>query len=157
MNGSSGDEGQGRAEVVGLSVPSRVEHLDILQDVAERLASLAGLDREQCLDFGLAVREGAINAMKHGHGFEASRPVALTFRFDENELVARIRDTGEGFDPRSIPDPTVPENLLRSSGRGLLLIHSLVDEVSFERHDVGMELVIRRQISSAGKAAGESS
>ena len=68
-----------------------------------------------------------------------------------------MRDVGEGFDPKSTPDPTSPENILRASGRGLLLIGSLVDSVEFIRHEKGMELILRRHLPRAEAAGGESS
>ncbi|MDQ7088413.1 MAG: ATP-binding protein [Acidobacteriota bacterium] len=66
----------------------------------------------------------------------------LEFRLGSAALSIAIRDEGAGFEPRHTPDPTTPENLWRSSGRGLLLMRSLVDEVRFERHESGMELVL---------------
>lgn len=131
-------------ETVHLSVPSRLEHLDLVQEIAERLAGFSGFDPEQSLDFGLAVREGAINAMKHGNGFDPALQVDLAYVLGDRSLEVRIRDFGAGFDPTATPDPTAPENLLRTSGRGMLLIRSLVDEISYVRHAKGMELVIAR-------------
>lgn len=146
----------GEPETITLSVPSRLEHLDLVQEIAERLAVSAGFDSEQCLDFGLAVREGAINAMKHGNGFDPSTLVTLRYEMSDASLDVHIRDFGAGFDPTSTPDPTAPENLLRTSGRGLLLIRSLVDGISFVRHSQGMELVLSRTRPQPanGSAAG---
>jgi anti-sigma regulatory factor (Ser/Thr protein kinase) len=51
-----------------------------------------------------------------------------------------VRDEGSGFDLSTVPDPTNPENLLRASGRGLMLIRTFMDEVSF--NDVGNEITM---------------
>lgn len=141
------------SSTVHLRVPSSVEHLDVVQALAERLASMAGFSDDDTLDVGLAVREGAINAMKHGHEWKASLPVDVRFETNATTFTIRIRDCGEGFDPETTPDPTSPENILRTSGRGLLLIRSLVDEIDFVRHDDGMELRLSRKVPSASSSA----
>ncbi len=135
-----------------MSVPSRLDHLDLLQAVCERIARIAGFDDDGVLDLGLAVREGAINAMKHAHHFDAALPVALDFRMHDATLEISILDRGPGFDPAAQPDPREPENLLRPCGRGLFLIRSLVDEVSFVHRDGGMEVVLvkRGRAAAAG-------
>ncbi len=132
---------------ISLSVPSRLDHLDMLQAVAEEVARLVGFGEDARLDLGLAVREGVVNAMKHAHGFDATHPVDVTFDREGNNLSVSIRDEGAGFDPSTIPDPREPENLLRTSGRGLFLIHGLVDELRIVKHPRGMELVLVKRIS----------
>ena len=42
-----------------------------------------------------------------------------------------VRDEGPGFDPNKLPDPTDPANLEKVSGRGLLLMKTFMDEVTF--------------------------
>lgn len=143
-----------------ITVPSRLDHLDLLQAVAEEVARLAGLDDDARLDFGLAVREGAVNAMKHAHRLEPAHPVRCLFRQVKDGVEASIRDEGPGFDPAATPDPRAPENLLRSSGRGLFLIRSLVDRVDFVRHrddgEAGMELVLFKGPGVRRAASAES-
>lgn len=68
------------------------------------------------------------------------RRVYVTARFDENAAVYVVRDEGAGFDPNTLPDPTVPENLLKPSGRGVLLIRTFMDEVHF--NDKGNEITM---------------
>jgi len=132
---------------VHLCLPSRLDHLNLVQEVAEEIAQLAGLDEDGRLDFGLAVREGVINAMKHGHGLDETKPVELSFVTEAaGHLSVTIADRGAGFDPQATPDPTAPENLMKPSGRGLLLMRSLVDEVSFERGAPGMKLVLVKKL-----------
>jgi serine/threonine-protein kinase RsbW len=127
---------------IAISIPSRLDHLDLVQAVAEEGARLAGLDDDAKLDFGLAVREGVVNAIKHAHKYEPREPVEIAFEQVGDTLSATIVDQGPGFDPASVPDPREPENLMRTSGRGLFLIHGLVDEVRFTQRARGMELVL---------------
>lgn len=134
---------------VCLTVPSRLDHLDLLQELAEATARIAGFAEDQRLDLGLAVREAAINAMKHGNRLDPRREVKATFTCNAESMHIAILDQGNGFDPGSVPDPTAPENLLRSSGRGLLLIRTLVEEVEFHRTSSGMEIVLSKRLPRA--------
>ena len=141
------------ASRISLSVPSRLELLDMIQGAAEESARLAGFEEDARLDFGLAVREGAANAMKHAHGLQAQQPVELAFDIEPSAAVAvSILDRGPGFDPDATPDPCAPEN--NGSGGGLVLSRSLVDEVSFRHLDTGMELRMVKRVAGQGVAAG---
>lgn len=59
------------------------------------------------------------------------RKVTVTLRVSPEQLSFVIRDEGPGFDPSTLPDPEDPENILRSYGRGLLLIRNFMDDVVF--------------------------
>jgi serine/threonine-protein kinase RsbW len=144
---------------VRLDLPSQLDLLDLIQSVGEKLASMAGFNDEQKLDVGLALREGAINAIKHGNSLEAERRVQIRIEVTEdNRFRMAVRDEGTGFDPDTTPDPTDPANLWRTNGRGLLLIRSLVDEVEFVQHDPGMEIVLTKEIPEPRQAnSGEAS
>lgn len=141
---------------IALTVPSRLDHLDLLQSVAEEVARLAGCDDSARLDLALAVREAAVNAMKHGHGFDERHPVQVEFFSDGTQIRVAVRDEGPGFDPSTLPDPTAPENLLRPCGRGLFLIRSLVDELTITPRRQGMELVLVKRLAGRLTDSGSS-
>ena len=69
-----------------------------------------------------------VNAITHGNSYNRDKAVHFAVRSQGGTLTVSIRDEGEGFDPMGVPDPTAPENLLKTSGRGLLLMNALVDE-----------------------------
>ena len=65
-------------------------------------------------------------------------------------IAIRVRDEGPGFDPENIPDPLAPENVLKSSGRGIFLIRNFMDELQLRRApEGGMEMFM---VKRAGKA-----
>jgi serine/threonine-protein kinase RsbW len=133
---------------IRLLLPSQLPVAALGHTIAETLAGLAGLGEEEALNFALAVHEALVNGMKHGNRLDPSKTVELEFQMKGEKLMARIRDQGDGFDPGSAPDPTAEENLLRTSGRGLLMIRSYVDEVSFRFIDgEGMEITLTKSIS----------
>ena len=128
---------------VKLVLPSDVKLIDLAHSACEKMAEIAGFDSDEALNLGLAVREAVINAMVHGNGQDPGLQVDVTLTVGEDGLTARIVDHGDGFDPSQAADPTSPENLLRTSGRGLLLINAFVDEVKFDRGaDGGTEITL---------------
>jgi serine/threonine-protein kinase RsbW len=88
----------------------------------------------QCSAVEVALREALANAILHGNEKNARKKVELDcLKHDDGSVTLVVRDEGEGFDPASIPDPTLPENIYNASGRGIYLIRSFMDEVRFRR------------------------
>jgi serine/threonine-protein kinase RsbW len=102
-------------------------------------------------DIELALTEALENAVIHGNCEDPHKHVYLTCRCaGEGEVSITVQDEGQGFDTSTLPDPTAPENRLHTSGRGIYLIKTLMDEVCFEK---GGTVVHMRKKSSAGSAA----
>jgi anti-sigma regulatory factor (Ser/Thr protein kinase) len=80
----------------------------------------------------------------------STRRIYVTSRFTANEVEFRIRDEGPGFNPNGLPNPTEPANLDRASGRGLLLIHSFMDEVRHNESGNEVTLIKRRKNAKEG-------
>ncbi|MCU0254697.1 MAG: ATP-binding protein [Acidobacteria bacterium] len=140
---------------ITMSLPSRPEYLDLVQEVAVSVARLCGFAEDGQMDIGLAMREGAVNAMKHGNKYDPRLPIDVEITGSIERVTMTIRDRGAGFDPQAVPDPTLPENILKPSGRGLFLINTLVDEVRIHPRSPGIELVLvkRRPALAAGASA----
>jgi serine/threonine-protein kinase RsbW len=124
---------------------SAFDMLDFVQVVSDFCGHLAGLDDDSLHWVSVAVRESVVNAIKHGNQHDLAKRVAVEFTQDPSseppELVIRVEDEGEGFDPEEIADPLAPENLLKSSGRGIFLIRSFMDDVEVKRRaSRGMEV-----------------
>ena len=92
----------------------------------------AGFDEDEQHQIGMSARECMVNAVVHGNRYSSKKKVHLDIERTEEGLTITIGDEGEGFDPSSLPDPLASENLLRQSGRGLLLIKAFMDE--FDLH-----------------------
>ncbi len=134
-----------RGSTVRLDFPSTFEMIDFIQVVSDHMCRIAGLDDDALHWVGVAVRESVINAIKHGNANDEAKHVHVEFTPLDTEsppgVAIRVRDEGCGFDPATLPDPLAPENLLRSSGRGIFLIRSFMDEVVVARAaEGGMEV-----------------
>ena len=82
----------------------------------------------------IALSEALENAVVHGNGQSPDKRVSVTCCCTlDGEVSITVQDEGQGFDTRTLPDPTAPENRLRTSGRGVYLMEALMDEVRFEK------------------------
>jgi serine/threonine-protein kinase RsbW len=109
---------------------SALESVDRAEELALRKAESLGLDEDELVHFGMAVRECMVNAVVHGNRYSQEKKVHVDIQRSPDRIVVTIRDEGSGFDPDSLPDPLAPENLMRQSGRGLLLSRTFVDELN---------------------------
>lgn len=131
--------------VVRLQIRSTFEMLDFVQVVSDELGRMYGLEEDALHWVGVAVRESVINAIKHGNREDSSKTVTIEFALDApeqpKELVVRVIDQGRGFEPEAVANPLAPENLLKSSGRGIFFMRSFMDDVQLHRvPDGGMEV-----------------
>jgi len=130
---------------VRLDFCSAFDMLDFVEVVSEQMGRLAGLDDDALHWVNVAVRESVINAIKHGNMSDERKRVYVEFSplpaDAPTQLVVRVRDEGVGFDPATLPNPLAAENMMKSSGRGIFLIRSFMDEVVLRRApEGGMEM-----------------
>lgn len=112
---------------------STLESVDTAENAVLEAAREMGFEEDDTHALGMAVRESMVNAVAHGNRYNARKKVHLKVVKGSDRLTIVIRDEGEGFDMSSLPDPLAEENLLRQSGRGLLLIQAFVDEFQMRR------------------------
>ena len=126
---------------------SAYENIELAERVLTELCSSAKVDEETTYWVGMALREALANAIKHGNKLNPEKRVLVHMRLNgSGELRIEVEDEGEGFDPARLMDPTSPDNLLRSSGRGVFYMRQFMDEVSFaagERGGTRIELTKR--------------
>ena len=139
------------SHTVRIEFGSAFDMLDFVQVVSDHIGRMAGLDEDSLHWVSVAVRECVVNAIKHGNQNDESKRVVVEFSpvpaHEPDELVIRVEDEGEGFDPEEIADPLAPENILKSSGRGIFLIRSFMDDVQLQRgHTRGMEIRMVKKV-----------
>ena len=115
---------------VELRIQSSLDYTDLVENLTNNLTALAGCDSDHAYFIEMAVREVLINAIRHGNQFDSQKQVRVRFRFDAARFEVQINDQGRGFDYEHLPDPCDPANLLKSSGRGIFLVRSFMDDFS---------------------------
>lgn len=126
--------------VLRLEFTSAFDMVDFVQVISDHVSRDIGLDEDATHWVGVAIRECVINAIKHGNQHDESKRVFVEFQPGGSsgpELTISVRDEGAGFDPDTLADPLAPENLLKSSGRGIFLIRSFMDDVQMARAPQG--------------------
>jgi serine/threonine-protein kinase RsbW len=111
-----------------IALDSTLESVDAGEEIVLKEAQDLGFGEDDQHKIGIAVRECLVNAVVHGNRYNARKKVHLTVSRSPDRLEIRIGDEGEHFDMSQLPDPLADENLLRHSGRGLLLMRAFMDE-----------------------------
>jgi len=143
---------------VSYTLDSSLETIDSAEEKATRIATELGFADDEVMQISMAVREGAVNAVLHGNGYAPDKKVTLAFERTGENLVITIRDQGKGLDLSKIPNPLAPENLLKTSGRGIFLMRSFMDVVEIRPSQTGTELKLIKHVhgpTAGGKEASQ--
>jgi serine/threonine-protein kinase RsbW len=114
-----------------LVLPSHIEAVAEAAAAATGFVQNCGLGEREAFGIDMAVREAVTNAIVHGNQEDEAKAVEVTFNCLEHALEIEVKDQGEGFNLANVPDPTDPANILKTSGRGIFLIRSFMDEVQW--------------------------
>jgi serine/threonine-protein kinase RsbW len=142
---------------VSYTLDSTLETVNSAEATASQMAADAGFPDEDVMKIAMAVREAAVNAVLHGNAYDPDKKVKLEFEQTGRGLVITIRDQGKGIDLSAIPDPTAPENLLKTSGRGIFLIRSFMDEVEINPSQAGTEIKLIKHVHGTAADGKEAS
>jgi serine/threonine-protein kinase RsbW len=130
-------------EKIEFELPSDLSLMNgVLEYLQDRVAKL-GLIKPDRSNLFVALDEAFVNAVKHGNKNDPTKLVRITAELTPNEASFTVEDEGEGFDIRAIPDPCDPANLFRTSGRGVLLIYNIMDEVEYNAQGNRVRMVKR--------------
>jgi serine/threonine-protein kinase RsbW len=133
------------ATTVKLVLSSEVRLVDAVHTASEAIAGIAGFEEDDALNVGIAVREAVINAIVHGNKMDPTRKVEVRLEARPRSVRASVRDQGTGFNASATPDPTSGDNLMKNSGRGVLVMRAFVDSVDFKfREGRGMEVTLKK-------------
>ncbi len=113
--------------------------------LVERLRAYAFGGSRLNLNFRVGVAEALANAIIYGNGSDPEKRVRVEVDLSADEVTLQVYDEGAGFDPTQVPDPTLPENLDGTGGRGIFLIRELMDEVRYNEPGNCVRLVLRNE------------
>ena len=132
--------------IVAISLPSRIDIIiEMINNVVEQLSAKISLSKQELFDIRLVLEEAITNAIKHGNKSDPERKVKVIVMIDGRDLIILVRDQGEGFDFKNIPNPTKQDGLTKTSGRGVFLIRKLMDDVQYS--DKGREIKMVKTLS----------
>ncbi len=137
---------------VGLSIQSKIENLELVQMVLEETLQRLKVGVRASYEVGMAVREAVANAIEHGNHSAPEKKVHVEMDLLPGELIVRVSDEGEGFDPDGVSDPLAPVNLLKPGGRGLLFMREFMDKIDYTFHlNGGTEVILRKQVPGSSE------
>ncbi len=132
-------------EKIEFELPSDLALMNgVLLYLLERVAKMGVIALDKSNLF-IALDEAFVNAVKHGNKNDPMKLVRVGAELSPKEASFTIEDEGEGFDVKTIPDPCDPANLFKSSGRGVLLIYNIMDEVEYNAQGNRVKMVKRQE------------
>jgi serine/threonine-protein kinase RsbW len=144
INSDSNSSFESEKLILKLSIQMSADHNavdSVVQSIMEVVAEMecAG-DKETAIE--LALTEALANAVVHGAKADPSKVIECDVACDENHrMLIVVRDPGEGFDPSTIPNPVMGENLYSNHGRGIYLINQLMDEVKYLKNGTEIQMI----------------
>jgi serine/threonine-protein kinase RsbW len=122
--------------------PSANSAIDHIEELAVCMGRAGGLEADDAVFVGVALREAVINALRHGHNPDGA-PTRIGLHLTTDSLVITVRDRGPGFDPAKVPDPRREDRLHLTHGRGIFLMRELMDHI--EHRKGGREVVLYKK------------
>ena len=127
-----------------LELPNDIRSIEhAVEYVMRHCSTCCDYARRFNLNFRVGLTEALSNAMLYGNASDPEKRVRVEVTIRVEEVAVRVTDQGVGFDPTTVPDPTLPDNISKSGGRGIFLMRSLMDEVRFNAQGNAVTLVLR--------------
>src|SRR5262245_49602927 len=132
-----------------LTIPSRLEEMEAVHNLVQQAVKEYHLNDELAHWIELSISESMINAIQHGNKADPTKKATLKISSTGDDLEIIVEDQGCGFTLDKVADPTDTANLLKPSGRGILIIRSFMDEVDLsQREGGGCRLRMMKKIRS---------
>lgn len=130
-----------------LTVPSKLEEMTAVHALVDQALKSFQLSEDLAYWLELTISESMINAIQHGNKCDPEKKATLRIASDGDSIEVIVEDQGKGFKLDDVADPTNVENLLKPSGRGILIIKSFMDEVDLtNRAEGGSRLRMLKRI-----------
>ncbi len=128
-----------------IKIASEPQNIAQVESFIDDACSQYNVSEESYGNILISLTEAANNAIIHGNKSNRNKEIEIIADFDSErrKLTFFIKDSGNGFDYKSLPDPTAPENLDRPCGRGVFLMMQLADLVIFSDNGSTVEMQFR--------------
>ena len=129
-------------DVKTIKFSSKPENISIVEKFIDDLRSEINVGDDVYGNILISLTEAANNAIIHGNKSDEKKQVEISYELDSRgkNLSFIIKDEGPGFEYNNLPDPTSPENLEKTSGRGVFLMMQLADMVVFSNNGATIEM-----------------
>lgn len=128
-----------------LKLLSKIEKVEEAAYFAEKAAKDMDFSESDVDDIAIATTEAVSNAIIHGNKSDVTKKVVIEIMEKPDRMIINVWDEGVGFDPHTIDDPLLPENLLRESGRGVFILKSLMDRVDYSFEKNGTVIILEKR------------
>lgn len=133
-------------QVTYMEAPSQHEYVyEMLYQVANSAVAVGFASGDLDNNLKLALVEAITNAMEHGNRWDPEKMVRMEAVAEPGELTVSIEDQGDGFRAQALNDPTDGENLLQERGRGVFLMHAIMDRIEYNEKGNRVTLGKRRR------------
>ncbi|EIM77071.1 ATP-binding protein [Nitritalea halalkaliphila LW7] len=117
-----------------IAIPSLIENITIIESFIDNAREKFDINDDIYGNIMISVTECVSNAIIHGNGKDIEKKVHIELHFSDDQLTFIVSDEGTGFNHDTLKDPTAPENLERTGGRGIYIMEHLADEVKYENN-----------------------
>lgn len=118
---------------------------DLLPELEEFILDIAEksrLNKEKFNNLTLSFSEAVSNSFLHGNKLDKKKKIKITVKVNDEKITLIIKDEGKGFNIKTVPDPTKPENILKDSGRGIHIMRSFLDKLQYNFTPTGTETIL---------------
>jgi serine/threonine-protein kinase RsbW len=126
-----------------LNIKSNISNLGIVENTIDTITNEIGINQECYGKILISVLEAVNNAIVHGNKSNENKQVGISFSIIKKNMFVDICDEGPGFNPGQVPDPTRPENIELTNGRGIFLMSRLADEIEFNKKGNSVKLTFK--------------
>jgi len=102
-----------------------------LESFVTKLMNRCQLTQEVHDNILISLTEAVNNAIIHGNKADVTKYVKINSEENSKEVILSISDEGIGFNPNSVSDPTLKENVECCGGRGVYIMKELADNIQF--------------------------
>jgi serine/threonine-protein kinase RsbW len=115
-----------------IEIPSNLDFLPKVDQFIERKLKKLKISRDQLVDIAISVSEAVTNAVIHGNKSDINKKVRVSLILEPTAVEIWVEDEGAGFDPDGVASCLEDENLLKHTGRGILILKALMDVLEYD-------------------------
>lgn len=143
---------------IRLVVESELPNVALMAMAVNKICSFYGMDETAAYQLEVCTSEAATNAIVHAYGGCAGHEVSLAVSIENGSVILACADTGKSMGPEQIERVTLgriagepARNELREGGRGLEIIHEVMDDIAYTREGSSNCLRMTKRLPGTGE------